>query len=81
MKSYYRATVTIPTDIYRQAKMRAALQNKSVSKFVTELLKGITGEGYGKDAPLPFGKYSLKGKKKIDRKAMYEPYLRNKISP
>ena len=80
MKSYYRATITIPTNIYQKVKMRAALQNKNVSKFITDLLRGTTGDGYVKDEPLPFGKYSLKGIKKIDREAIYEPYLRSKIS-
>jgi len=80
MKSYYRATITIPTNIYQKAKMRAAFQNKSVSKFITDLLSGTTGDGYVKDAPLPFGKYSFKGKKKIDRETIYEPYLRSKVS-
>jgi len=80
MKDYYRATITIPTDTYRKVKVKAALQNKSVSKFITDLLAGRNGSGYVKDEPLPFGKYSVKGEKKITREAMYEPYLRHKVS-
>lgn len=80
MKNYYRATLTIPTDIYQKVKMKAALQNKSVSKFITDLLRGTTSDGYVKDEPLPFGRYRVKGEKKITREAIYEPYLRHKVS-
>lgn len=80
MKNYYRATITIPTDTYRNVKIKAALRNKSVSKFISELLAGTADKGYIKDAPLPFGKYSVKGEKKISRESMYESYLRHKVS-
>ena len=81
MKNYYRATITIPLETYQKVKMKSALQNKSVSKFITDLLRGAMGEGYVvKDEPLPFGKYSLKGKKKIERETIYGTYLRNKVS-
>lgn len=80
MKDYYRATITIPTDTYRKVKMKAALQNRSVSKFISELLKGTTDKGYVKDVVLPFGKYSVKGEKKIIREKLYGSYLRHKIS-
>jgi len=80
MKDYYRATITIPTDTYRKVKMKAALQNKSVSKFISDFLAGTDSKGSKKEIPLPFGKYSVKGEKKIIREAIYEPYLRRKVS-
>lgn len=59
--------------------MRAALKNKSVSWFITDILRKTTGADHVKDRPLPLGKYNL-ASKKLRRKDIYEPYLRRKIS-
>ena len=80
MNTLYRTTITIPQKIYQRTKIRAAYSNKSVSKFISELLKGTTDKGYVKDVVLPFGKYSVKGEKKIIREKLYGSYLRHKIS-
>ncbi len=80
MKNYRRATITIPENLYKNIKTKAALENKSVSGFVTDVLRkeGSTG-GSGKKAPLPFSKYDL-GAKNISRRKIYESHLRGKVS-
>jgi len=38
-KKYYRTTITIPQETYQKSKILAALQNKSVSAFIRDLIQ------------------------------------------
>ena len=75
----YRTTITLPTEIYRKTKVRAAYQNKSVSRFIRDLLQGISPTGEQKTLELPFGTFSL-GIRRFNRKDLYDSYLKRKIS-
>ena len=79
MKPYERTTITIPQDLYRKTRVQAAQEQKSLSGFITDLLRKGTGAGIVKDTPLPLGKYHVKGRGKIERKDIYETYLRRKV--
>ncbi len=80
MKNYRRTTITIPENIYRSIKTKAAFESKSVSRFITDALRKESGTGgSGKKAPLPFSKYDL-GAKNISRRKIYESHLRGKVS-
>ena len=39
MKKYHRTTITIPQETYQKLKILAALQNKSVSAFIRDLIQ------------------------------------------
>ncbi|GEM_PF-6431322 len=51
-----------------------------MGRFITKLLKKETSFPVIKDAVLPFGKYQVRGEKKIERKDIYEIHLRRKVS-
>jgi hypothetical protein len=77
---YARTTITLPTDTLRRVKVDAALRNKSVSGYIADFLKtGVRPGTRHAAAALPFGKYRLGSTKEIDRKVIYESYLRRKI--
>lgn len=38
-------TVSVPDDVYREARIRAAEQGRSVSALVAEFLAGLSGAG------------------------------------
>jgi hypothetical protein len=78
MQTLYRTTITIPKNLYQKTKVRAAYQNKSLSKFITELLEKNIVLKF--KPPLPFGKYSLGIQKKITRDDIYGDYLKRKVS-
>lgn len=83
MNTLYRTTITIPQKIYQHTKIRAAYSNKSVSKFISDILaSAIDIEHLKKPTPLPFGKYAFKEKKEetYPREKMYEAHIRRKIS-
>ena len=76
----YRTTITLPTEVYRKTKVRAAYQNKSVSRFIRDLIQGINPARELKTPKLPFGKYQLKDKGSVRRQDIYGTYLANKVS-
>lgn len=76
----YRTTITLPTEVYRKMKVRAAYQNKSVSRFIRDLVRGINPMQEQKSLKLPFGKYQLKDRGSVRRQDIYETYLRSKVS-
>lgn len=61
-------------------KVRAAYQNKSVSKFIRDLVQGINPMEEQKSLKFPFGKYQLKDRGSVRRQDIYETYLRSKVS-
>ena len=67
-------------EAYRKMKVRAAYQNKSVSRFIRDLVQGISPAGEQKTPELPFGKYHLKDKGSTRRQDIYGTYLTNKLS-
>lgn len=79
-KDYDRTTITIPQDLYRKARVRAAQEQKSFSRFVAELLERGIGFRPRKITPLPFGKYRIGNKVNLDRKTIYEAYFGRKVS-
>lgn len=76
----YRTTITLPMEVYRKMKVRAAYQNKSVSRFIRDLAQGTNTTQEAKSLKLPFGKYQLKDRGSIRRQDIYETYLRSKVS-
>ncbi|KKT34994.1 MAG: hypothetical protein UW24_C0017G0003 [Parcubacteria group bacterium GW2011_GWA2_44_12] len=84
MNTLYRTTITIPQKIYQRTKIRAAYSNKSVSRFISDMLAiAIDVEQSKKPTPsLPFGAYAFNEKKTetYPRKKMYAAHLRRKIS-
>lgn len=76
----YRTTITLPVEVYRKMKVQAAYQNKSVSRFIRDLAQGINTIQETKSLTLPFGKYQLKDKGSVQRRDIYETYLRRKVS-
>lgn len=83
MNTLYRTTITIPKEVYQRTKIRAAYSNKSMSRFISDMLAGaIDIEHLKKPMPLPFGKYAFKEKKSetYPREKMYEAHIRRKIS-
>ena len=84
MNTLYRTTITIPHKIYQRTKIRAAYSNKSVSRFISDMLaSAIDVEQLKKSTPpLPFGKYAFKEKQAetYPREKMYADHLRRKIS-
>lgn len=65
--------------VYRTMKVRAAYQNKSVSRFIRDLVRGINPMEEQKISTLPFGKYQLKDRGGWRRKDIYETYLPSKV--
>jgi len=59
MKKYHRTTITIPQETYQKLKILAALQNKSVSAFIRDLIQVTIGINKKKIETFPFGKYEL----------------------
>ena len=82
MNTLYRTTITIPQKIYQRTKIRAAYSNKSVSRFISDMLAiAIDVEQSKKPTPsLPFGAYAFKKTETYPRKKMYAAHLRRKIS-
>lgn len=79
MKKYHRTTITIPQEIYQKIKTKAAFQNKSVSGFITDTLRRTTITQHTEKPLLPLGKYNLNSEE-FNRRKIYEPYLRRKVS-
>ena len=84
MRNLIRTSITIPEDIYRQAKILAANTGQSFSSFVVRVLVGsIKGRKDKKEISNPFtttGVFSL-GVKKIYRKRsdLYDKFLKRKM--
>lgn len=72
MNNLYRATITIPRVVYKQAKIRAAQEEKSLSRFVSDLLRVqvIGGDKGENNAEPPFARYNL-GIKRFKREDLY----------
>jgi len=83
MNNLRRTTITIPQDLYEQAKIRAAYQSQSVSRFICSLLAeelGVKKETNGLGEVI--GKYSFQKNTALERqlrKTIYEDYLQRKI--
>ena len=77
----YRTTITLPKEVYQKTKVTAAYQNKSLSRFISDLLqtKVITID-YQHKPMVSFGKYTFKAGKRIARQDIYEDYLKRKLS-
>ncbi|MCD6490074.1 MAG: ribbon-helix-helix protein, CopG family [Thermodesulfobacterium sp.] len=79
MKKYHRTTITIPQETYQKLKILTALQNKSVSAFIRDLIQKTISVNKKKIETFPFGKYELEVKD-IAREKIYQTYFRKKIS-
>jgi len=77
MKKYHRTTITIPQETYQKLKILAALQNKSVSAFIRDLIQETIGVKKETKEAFPFGKYKL-GVKDITREEIYQTYFKGK---
>ena len=80
MKNYHRTTITIPKEVYQKTKIRAASQEKSLSRFIVDLLEGKAPFQKQQPQKLPFGKYAVTGTKSVQRTKIYDTYLKRKIS-
>jgi len=78
MSNLYRATITIPSDLHQKIRVQAAKQNKSLSSFISDILK--KNVSVRPKTSLKLGKYSFTTSKKISREKIYEDYLKGKVS-
>jgi len=85
MKKLIRTTITVPEDIYKQAKIKASLAQESFSAYVTEALYEKINQLKNKllvkkVAPeKTLGVFSLGIKKIPKRKNLYENYVQRKL--
>ena len=82
MSNLVRATVTIPEDIYTQARIVAAYNQTSFSQFVSNTLKSsinIQSTHITKDPFRLAGSLHLGVNKTIDRNEIYDDRLRKKM--
>jgi len=85
MKKLIRTTITVPEDIYKQAKVKASLVQESFSTYVTEALyekiNQIINEPLKKkvDPKKTLGVFSLGIKKIPLRKKLYETHIQRKL--
>lgn len=85
MKKLFRATVTIPENIYRQAKVNAAYLRESFSAYVVnsleEKIKGVkmNKKKRFKDPLKTLGRLSIGIKKIPSRNKLYDDYLKRKM--
>lgn len=82
MANLVRTTITVPNDIYRQARLLAAAEDISLSKLISRVLKILVrGEEIEVDDPMnSLGSLSL-GIKKVyqSRGEIYEERLGRKM--
>ncbi len=84
MQKLIRTSITIPEDIYKDARVVAAKKSESLSKFITQ---SIRIRMYGKAKPKKktdptkiLGKYSLGGKEPYKhRSELYDEHLKRKM--
>jgi len=85
MKKLIRTTITVPEDIYKQAKIKASLVQKSFSAYVTEALYEKINQLKNKpltkkiDPKKTLGVFSIGIKKIPKRKKLYETYIERKL--
>lgn len=83
MNKLIRKTITIPENIYRQAKITASFSNESFSSYITNILSSQIRKRTKivkiKDPFKTMGTLSVGINKKWKRKDIYEDYLRRKI--
>jgi len=66
-KKYHRTTITIPQETYQKLKILAALQNKSVSAFIRDLIQETISVNK-KNRNFPFWKIWVRSKRYCPRK-------------
>jgi len=83
MKKLVRTTITIPEDLYKQAKIQAAALRESFSSYIVSVVEEkIKGKNKTKTFKDPFkamGTLSLGIDRNFKRKDLYEEYLRKKM--
>ena len=82
MSNLIRATITIPEDIYTQARIVAAYNKTSFSQFVSNTLKSginIQSTNITKDPFRLAGSLHLGVNKSIHRNEIYDDRLRKKM--
>ena len=85
MKKLIRTTITIPENLYRQAKVNAAFLRESFSAYVVSSLEqkvtgnSLTKKGKKIDPMKTLGVFSLGVKKIPDREKLYDKYLKRKM--
>jgi predicted CopG family antitoxin len=84
MKNLIRTSITIPEDVYASARVLAAQQGESVSKFITRILtKRIyqRQNASAKSDPLQIlGKYSFGKKKPYQKRSdIYDENIKHKL--
>lgn len=85
MKKLIRTTITIPEDIYKQAKIKASLLRESFSAYVVESLQERlslvrTREKTKRvDPKKTLGVFSIGVKKILKRSEIYAQYLKRKL--
>jgi hypothetical protein len=85
MKKLIRTTISIPEDIYKQAKVKASILGESFSAYVVDSLQEkasqIRNKGTTKviDPVKTLGVFSVGIKKVPERNKLYEKYLKTKL--
>jgi hypothetical protein len=85
MKKLIRTTITVPEDIYKQAKVKASLVQESFSAYVTEALYEKINQMINQplkkkmNPQQTLGVFSLGIKKILSRKKLYETHLQRKL--
>ncbi len=83
MKKLVRKTITIPEEIYKQAKINAGYCNESFSAYIVNMLEvKILNKKKNKILKDPFksmGVFSLHVKRLPSRDKLYEDHLKRKM--
>lgn len=79
MKNPVRTTITMPAELLDEARVVAAIQKTTISGLIRKLLEKQVVTKTGSKTRLELGKYSLNIKKSLDRKQIYEDYIKRKV--
>ncbi len=84
MKKLVRTTITIPEDLYKQAKIQAASFGESFSSYIVsvveEKIKGKNKKKSFKDPFKAIGRLSLDEKKPYkNREELYDQYFKREM--
>lgn len=85
MKKLIRTSITIPEDLYKQAKIKASMLRESFSAYVAESLQERISQIRNRktaktvDPAETLGVFSIGIKKIPKRSQLYEEYLKRKL--
>ncbi len=83
MPQLIRTTITMPKSLNKQLKLKAAVENSSVSALITEIVEKDIFKGFKKKKKDPLeilGKFNIGIKKAYNKRSeLYEKHLKRKV--